>query len=71
MDGKAKVLICNVGENSVNGKIRKTLMNTEAEPTALQEKLESLAETIGIYGTWLAVVTLIVLVAHIAYNVCS
>ena len=55
-----------VGDLSCNGKIRAALNQEEVSATPLQMKLEKIAEDIGKFGLYSAIIILIVLLVRFA-----
>ena len=68
MDGTGKLVVCAVGENSFNGKMKLT-MQEEADPTPLQMKLETVANDIGKLGILVAALVIIALLGHLIYKI--
>lgn len=64
MDGSAQMIVCAVGVNTQNGKLKLKLQE-EAPPTPLQVKLESVASDIGKAGVLAAVLTVAALLIHL------
>ena len=64
-NGNGKMLVINVGPNSAIGKIKEIMTSGEDEMTPLQLKLEHIAQMIGYFGLYSAI--LIVLVLFIRY----
>ncbi|CAD8083816.1 unnamed protein product [Paramecium primaurelia] len=63
MDGTGTMLVLTVGQNTCAGKT-KLLLDQETPPTPLQQKLEGLAEDIGKFGTFVAIITFFALSIH-------
>ena len=68
MDGSGKVLVGAVGNNTNLGKIREKLQEVD-EPTPLQQKLETIADQIGLVGTVAASLTMIALLVHLGVRI--
>ena len=66
LTGDGKMLVMVVGPQSCIGKIREKLEQDEAEPTPLQAKLEKLANDIGRFGLYSAIVIIVVLLIRFA-----
>jgi magnesium-transporting ATPase (P-type) len=67
LNGEGKMIVIVVGEQSCLGKIQALLSQSEPEATPLQMKLENIAEDIGKFGLYSAI--LIVLVLLIRFTV--
>jgi P-type E1-E2 ATPase len=66
LSGEGKLLILVVGEKSCIGRVRAKIEQDEVEPTPLQAKLETLAEDIGKFGLYSAIVIVVVLLIRFA-----
>ena len=66
LSGEGKLLILVVGEKSCIGRVRSKIEQDEVEPTPLQAKLETLAEDIGRFGLYSAIVIVVVLLIRFA-----
>ncbi len=62
-DGSGEMVVCAVGENSINGRLMSMATGDDDAKTPLQEKLEDLADQIGIIGSIGAGMIGIVLIA--------
>lgn len=59
--GEGMMMVIVVGDDSCLGKIRSKLAQDEDGPTPLQNKLEKIAEDIGKFGLYSAIVILVIL----------
>jgi P-type Ca2+ transporter type 2C len=59
--GEARAIVCGVGFNTCSGKAGKTL-DIQNELTPLQMKLETIANSIGKVGLFVAIFTFIILI---------
>lgn len=66
LTGEGKMVVIVVGDLSCNGKIRAALNQQEVSATPLQMKLEKIAEDIGKFGLYSAIIILIVLLVRFA-----
>jgi magnesium-transporting ATPase (P-type) len=64
LTGEGKMIVAVVGDLSCNGKIRAALNHEEVGATPLQMKLEKIAEDIGKFGLYSAILILIVLLVR-------
>ncbi len=71
-EGEGWILVLATGPNSASGKIREHVMQNkedeESNKTPLEIKLEDIAEDIGKFGLWSAIVTLIALLVKLFYS---
>ena len=71
-EGEGWILILATGPNSASGKIREHVMQNkedeESNKTPLELKLEDIAEDIGKFGLWSAIVTLVALLNKLFYS---
>jgi len=71
-EGEGWILILATGPNSASGKIREHVMQNkedeESNKTPLEIKLEDIAEDIGKFGLWSAIVTLVALLEKLFYS---
>ena len=61
LTGEGRMMVMVVGKESCIGKVKALLEKEEAEPTPLQQKLEKLADDIGRFGLYAAIVIVAVL----------
>jgi calcium-translocating P-type ATPase len=66
IEGTGVMMVCAVGQHSVNGKLKMLLQNDSTEDTPLQVKLEATTKMIGILGFGIASLTFLALVIGIA-----
>lgn len=66
LTGEGKMMVMVVGDQSCLGKIRVLLNQEEAEPTPLQMKLETIAEDIGKFGLYSAIIIVVALLIRFA-----
>ena len=66
VEGKGIAVVVNVGERTRLGQLRAMVEEKEEEPTPLQLKLEVIADLIGLFGVWAAVITMLVLTVNLA-----
>lgn len=66
LTGEGKMVVIVVGDLSCNGKIRAALNQDEISATPLQMKLEKIAEDIGKFGLYAAILILVVLLIRFA-----
>ena len=66
LTGEGKMIVIVVGDLSCNGKIRAALNQDEISATPLQMKLEKIAEDIGKFGLYSAVLILVILLIRFA-----
>ena len=59
--GEGWMMVMVVGDSSCLGKIREVLAKDEDGPTPLQNKLEQIAEDIGKFGLYSAIIILVIL----------
>lgn len=72
LSGQGKALVLCVGENSVNGKIMKSLsIDDSNEVTPLQERLDNLANGISKYGFMAAASLLVILFMKFFYQLAT
>ena len=71
-EGEGWILILATGPNSASGKIREHVMQNkedeESNKTPLELKLEDIAEDIGKFGLWSAIITLVALLVKLFYS---
>jgi Ca2+ transporting ATPase len=71
-EGEGWILVLATGPNSASGKIREHVMQNkedeESNKTPLELKLEDIAEDIGKFGLWSAIITLIALLVKLFYS---
>ena len=71
-EGEGWILVLATGPNSASGKIREHVMQNkedeESNKTPLELKLEDIAEDIGKFGLWSAIVTLVALLVKLFYS---
>ena len=67
VDGTGKMMVLTVGLNTYENKLKAKLQQDD-DDTPLQEKLEVLANQIGVMGMVAAGLTLIALTAHLVYD---
>ena len=71
-EGEGWMLVLATGPNSAAGKIREHVMQNkedeESNKTPLEIKLEDIAEDIGKFGLWSAIVTLVALLVKLFYS---
>ena len=71
-EGEGWMLVLATGPNSAAGKIREHVMQNkedeESNKTPLELKLEDIAEDIGKFGLWSAIVTLVALLVKLFYS---
>ena len=71
-EGEGWMLVLATGPNSAAGKIREHVMQNkedeESNKTPLELKLEDIAEDIGKFGLWSAIITLIALLTKLFYS---
>ena len=65
VDGKGMAVVTCTGDNSRLGKSRAILGIKEEEGTPLELKLEKIADLIGVFGMWAAVITFMALVGNL------
>ncbi|ODV76753.1 Ca2+-transporting P-type ATPase [Suhomyces tanzawaensis NRRL Y-17324] len=68
LEGLGNAIVTAVGKNSIHGRTMLSL-NTEAETTPLQERLDNLAEGISKYGFLAALVLFVVLLIRFGVNI--
>eukprot|EP00359_Climacostomum_virens_P006958 CAMPEP_0204919972 /NCGR_PEP_ID=MMETSP1397-20131031/17116_1 /ASSEMBLY_ACC=CAM_ASM_000891 /TAXON_ID=49980 /ORGANISM="Climacostomum Climacostomum virens, Strain Stock W-24" /LENGTH=971 /DNA_ID=CAMNT_0052093617 /DNA_START=369 /DNA_END=3284 /DNA_ORIENTATION=- len=66
IEGSALMVVCAVGINSHNGKLKVLLQEDNRDETPLEIKLEATTKMIGIIGTTIAVLTFLALVIGIS-----
>ncbi len=71
-EGEGWMLVLATGPNSAAGKIREHVMQNkedeESNKTPLEIKLEDIAEDIGKFGLWSAIITLVALLVKLFYS---
>ena len=71
-EGEGWMLVLATGQNSAAGKIREHVMQNkedeESNKTPLELKLEDIAEDIGKFGLWSAIITLVALLIKLFYS---
>ena len=71
-EGEGWMLVLATGQNSAAGKIREHVMQNkedeESNKTPLEIKLEDIAEDIGKFGLWSAIITLVALLIKLFYS---
>ncbi len=71
-EGEGWILVLATGPNSASGKIREHVMQNkedeESNKTPLEIKLEDIAEDIGKFGLWSAIITLVALLIKLFYS---
>ena len=71
-EGEGWILILATGPNSASGKIREHVMQNkedeESNKTPLEIKLEDIADDIGKFGLWSAIITLVALLIKLFYS---
>ena len=71
-EGEGWILVLATGPNSASGKIREHVIQNkedeESNKTPLEIKLEDIAEDIGKFGLWSAIITLVALLIKIFYS---
>ena len=70
-DGTGKVIVLTVGSRTFLGKNMEKIQNVEETETPLQEKLNSIAESIGKIGFGMALLTFTVLMAYEIYDIIA
>ena len=68
--GFGKALVVSVGEKTVSGAAGKSL-DLEEEATPLQEKLDTIVNTIGIAGMSVAIATFLALMIRLIITICK
>lgn len=66
LTGEGKMVVIVVGDLSCNGKIRAALNQEEISATPLQMKLEKIAEDIGKFGLYSAIIIVVILLIRFA-----
>jgi magnesium-transporting ATPase (P-type) len=64
--GEGKMIVIVVGDQSCIGKVKSLLVESEPSPTPLQMKLESLAQDIGKFGLYSAILIVVVMLIRFA-----
>ena len=71
-EGEGWMLVLATGPNSASGKIREHVMQNkedeESNKTPLEIKLEDIADDIGKFGLWSAIITLVALLIKLFYS---
>lgn len=68
-NGNGFMLIIAVGKASSIGKIRETITDKEDDQTPLQKKLTKIANDIGYFGLFAAIITLLIMVGRVIYDI--
>jgi P-type Ca2+ transporter type 2B len=71
MQGSGVMVVCAVGSRSLQGKNQAKLSGDDDEKTPLQDKLELLANKIGLIGTYAAALTAAACSAHMIYEIIA